>query len=121
MSAPITTCSKLATLQRMSQNVSANRYQNLMKSSVKKRLIYNNKKTRFQFVPLLSVIRKITNGKYVKKHDDYNVSRTMSLERIQKTKRYKICKLVLFLNSLKTLIYILYIYIFVYLHICIFS
>jgi len=92
-----------------------------MKSSVKKRLIYNNKKTRFQFVPLLSVIRKITNGKYVKKHDDYNVSRTMSLERIQKTKRYKICKLVLFLNSLKTLIYILYIYIFVYLHICIFS
>lgn len=82
MSAPITTCSKFAALQTMSQNMSANRYKNLMKTSVK-RLIYHNKKTRFRFVPLTSVIRNINNGNCAKKHDDYNVSKTMSLERIQ--------------------------------------
>jgi len=65
MSAPITTCSKLAALQRVSQNTSANRYQNLMKTSVKS-LIYQNKKARFQFVPLTSVIRNITNWNYAK-------------------------------------------------------
>jgi len=66
--------------------MSANRYQNLMKTSVK-RLIYHNKKARFQFVPLTSVIRNIRNGNYAKKHDDYNVNRT--LERIQKKETIK--------------------------------
>jgi hypothetical protein len=83
MSAPITTCSKLAALQRMSQNMSANRYHNLMNTSVKG-LIYHNKKTRLQFVLLTSVIRNITNGNYAKKHDDYNINRTMSLGRVKK-------------------------------------
>ena len=65
MSAPITTCSKLTALQRTSQNISAKQYQNLIKSSVKS-LIYHNKKTRFQFVPLTSVTRYITHGNYAK-------------------------------------------------------
>ena len=86
MSAPITTCSKLTALQRMSQTMSANRYQNLMKTSVKM-LIYQNKKAYFQFIPLTSVIRNITNGNCAKKHDDDNTSRTMILKRIQKNDR----------------------------------
>jgi len=48
-----------------------------------KSLIYHNEKASFQFVPLTSVIRNIRNRNYAKKHDDYNVSRTMTLERIQ--------------------------------------